>query len=238
MAPAAAPPAPAPGLGRARGLAGAALGAGIGAGAWALLASLAGTWSGWAALPLGALAGFASKRSGGRGTAAAAGAAALALAGIFVGQGFAARAKHEGDLRGRLAAVDRERYDDLAAAADDWDPRLRGDEVAKFAFKHGFVTFGSPGGVQARVAEFRATTVPVLEEWKRRPPAFEAWREGERARIRAGPSAWAAYLADPPEFLSPLDLLCALLGAAAAARLANAPAPPRTFRRRGEGPPA
>ncbi|MCK6479021.1 MAG: hypothetical protein L6R43_02390, partial [Planctomycetes bacterium] len=101
-----------------------------------------------------------------------------------------------------------------------------------------FVGFDQLGGVEARVAEFRRTTVPVLEEWKRRPPAFEAWREAERARLRAGPSAWSAYLADPLGFLSPLDLLCALLGVAAAARLANAPAPPRTFRRRGEGTPA
>lgn len=229
---------PPPDLGRARGLLGAVLGTALGAGAWALLASLAGPWSGWAALPLGALAGLGSKRLGGKGTGAAAAAAAVALAGILLGQGFAAGAKHEADLRGRLAAVDRERYDDFAAAADDWDPRLQGDAVAKFAFRHGFVGFDQLGGVEARVAEFRRTTVPVLEEWKRRPPAFEAWREAERARLRAGPSAWSAYLADPLGFLSPLDLLCALLGVAAAARLANAPAPPRTFRRRGEGTPA
>ncbi|MCK6479022.1 MAG: hypothetical protein L6R43_02395, partial [Planctomycetes bacterium] len=112
------PDPPPPDLGRARGLLGAVLGTALGAGAWALLASLAGPWSGWAALPLGALAGLGSKRLGGKGTGAAAAAAAVALAGILLGQGFAAGAKHEADLRGRLAAVDRERYDDFAAAAD------------------------------------------------------------------------------------------------------------------------
>jgi hypothetical protein len=212
---------------------GAALGAILGVGAWALLASITDLWTGFCALPVGALAGAGSKRFKGRGFPAAAAATGIALAGMFAGQGFTARRQVEADIRGRLAAVDRRHYDAFAGAAADWNPKYRGDEVSKFAFRHEFVGFGGAGGVESRVAEFARTTVPVLEAWKRKPPAFEEWQAARREEILRGDSPWKAYLGSPMGFVSPLDLLCWLLGAAAAARLASVKAPVKIVRRGG-----
>ena len=214
-------------------LLGAAAGAAVGVGAWAGSAGVASFWTGFLALGVGALAGLGSRRLGGRGTGAAAGAAAVALAAIFLGQGFGARATHARNIEGEIAAVNRERYDDFAAAAADWDPGLRGDEIGKFAFRHDLLPPGGLGSVGARVAAFHRETVPLLEAWKRNPPAFEAWQAERRAAIRGGASPWRAYLSAPLDFISPLDLLCWLLGLAAAARLAHVPPPPRTFRKHG-----
>jgi hypothetical protein len=213
-------------------LAGAALGAAAGVGAWALATSLVGSWTGFLALGVGALAGLGSKRLGGKGTPAAAAAAAVAMAAIFAGFGFASRAAIERNREGRIAAVDRAAYDRFDAAAKDWDPRLRGDDVSKFAYRHEFVTYAQLSGVGAQVAEFRRTTVPQLEAWKKRPPAFEAWRSERRAAIRAEGSPWAAYLSSPMTYVSPLDLLCWLLGGAAAAWTGNVRQAARIMRRR------
>lgn len=218
---------------RAAPLLGAALGAAVGVLAWAGAAAAGLSWSGFLATGVGALAGLGSRRLGGRGTGASAGAAAVALAAIFLGQGFGARATHARNIEGEIAAVNRERYDAFAAAAADWDPGIRGDEIGKFAFRHELLPPGGLGSVGARVAAFHRETVPLLEAWKRNPPAFEAWQAERRAAIRGGASPWRAYLAAPLDFISPLDLLCWLLGLAAAARLAHVPPPPRTFRRRG-----
>jgi hypothetical protein len=215
-----------------RGLLGAGLGAALGAGAWALLSSLVGFWTGFLALGVGVLAGLGSNRLGGKGTAAAAGAAVVALAGIFVGQGFAARGAFEREREGRLAAVDRAAYDAFDAAAKDWDPRLQGDDVSKFAYRHEFVTYTRLSGVGAQVAEFRRATVPLLEAWKKRPPAFEAWQGSRREAILREGGAWDAYLRSPMDYVSPLDLLCWLLGGAAAAWSGAVRKVPRILRRK------
>jgi hypothetical protein len=115
---------------------------------------------------------------------------------------------------------------------------MRGDEVSKFAYRHEFVDMTKLSGVEARLAEFRRTTVPVLEAWKRKPPTFEEWQARRREEIRRGADPWREYLASPMEFVSPLDLLCWLLGAAAAARLAYVREPPTLVRRRAAKPAA
>lgn len=217
-------------------LAGAALGAAVGVGAWALATSFVGFWTGFLALGVGALAGLGSKRFGGKGTAAAAAAVAVAMAQIFAGFGLASRAAIERNREARIAAVDRAAYDRFDAAAKDWNPRLRGEDVSKFAYRHEFVTYAQPSGVGGQVAEFQRTTVPVLEAWKKRPPAFEAWQRERRAEIRLaeGPF-WSTYLSSPMSYVSPLDFLCWLLGGAAAAWTGSVRQVARIMRRKKRG---
>jgi len=215
----------------------AAVGAAIGVGAWAGLASAVDFPTAFCALAVGGLAGFASKKAGGMGTKVAGAAALLALLGAFVGFGFAAGSKVAAAARGEIASLDRARYDAFAAAAADWKPNYSGDETAKFAKRHEFVQFGS--GVEARLAEFRRTVVPKLEAWKKSPPTFEAWRKSREAEIRAGAaSPWKAYLASPLDYISPLDLLFALVAVGGAGWIANVPEPVKIVRkaRRESGP--
>jgi hypothetical protein len=211
-------------------IAAAGVGAAIGVGAWAGLAAAVDFPTGFCALAVGGLAGFASKRAGGQGTKVAGAAALLALLGAFTGFGFAARAKVEAGVRNELASVDRAHYDAFAAAAADWKPTYSGDETAKFAKRHEFVQFGA--GVDARLAEFRRNVVPKLEAWRKSAPTFEAWKASREEEIRAGAaSPWKTYLASPLDYVSPLDMLFALVAAGGAGWIANVPEPVKIVRR-------
>ena len=231
------PPAPAgPAAPLSRAILGAVLGGALGTAAWGLFASATGWGTGAPALLVGALAGLGSRLSRGRGFPAAAAAVVVAMAFVFLGQGWAARGGIERDLERDLALVDRAHYDEFAAAAADWSPRLHGDEIAKFAYRHDFVAMNDMGGIQAALREFTRTTVPRLEAWKRKAPPFEEWQAERREEIRRDSSPWGKYLASPLAYIGPLDLLCWLLAGAAAARIASVRQAP-AFARKNRGEP-
>ena len=221
----------------ARAVGAAAIGAITGAVASMWLTESTSIPPGLGALLGGGLAGYFSRRQGGKGAKVAAAAALLALVGAFFGFGFAARAKVEAGVRNEIASLDRAHYDSFAAAAADWRSNYTGDETAKFAKRHEFVQFGS--GVEARLAEFRRTVVPKLEAWKKSPPTFAAWRESRTAEINAVLSSpMKAYFASPLDFISPLDFLFALVAVGGAGWIANVPEPVKIVRkaRRESGP--
>jgi hypothetical protein len=204
----------------------------LGVGAWAGAAALVG-WTGWCAVVVGGLAGLSARLLGAKGTSESIPSAALALLGIAAGFGFASAGALSADLRARADAVSRKDYEEFGKAAADWNPRMAASDRGKFGQAWGLLPGSALGGPEARIAAFEREVVPALEAWRKAPPEFEAWRAGRRAAIlREGESPWAAYLRAPLRYIGGLDLLCALLGIAAAARLAYLPAPVEIVRRK------
>jgi hypothetical protein len=185
------------------------------------------TAAGLLAIPAGALAGGAVRLLGRKGARPAALAGAVAAGAIALGFGFASRFPLGEEARARAAVVGRKEYDAFARAAGDWGRRPRGSDDGKFAQAWELLPGTALGSPAARVAEFRRTVVPELDAWQRGAPSFEEWRERRRAAIlREAESPWSSFLASPLRFLGALDLLAALVGVAAAVRVAFVPAPP------------
>ncbi len=208
------------------------LGTAAGTAAWAALAGLL-PWSGFLALLVGILAGAGSRWGGARGHRAALLAAAYAAAGTSAGLGFASRVPLEHDARARADRVDRADYEKFGRAAADWKPGGRGVDPGKFAQAWDLLP-GSPlDRPGPRVAEFLRTTAPQLDAWKKKQPEFEEWRAARRAAILAEADApWTAFLRSPLRFVSVLDLVAAVLGIAAAAKIGFVPAPAAIVRKK------
>jgi hypothetical protein len=205
----------------------AAVGALLGALLWGGVARVTGCEIGYVAWALGGLTGGGAVLAGGRGTAVAAAAAVLALAGIAGGKLFGAHLVVEHQLGALDPLLDRgafERMREAAQSAGD-QPAAPGAETALAAVESAELASGGEGWdddddadvpltpeEQQQLAAACAVAAAAHEQQMRllRDPAytFEQWRAAQRAAVREQVPVVELVRAT----LGPFDLLFVLLG--------------------------